>query len=405
MISDFFKLSVNNLRRRKLRSWLTMLGIFIGIASVIALISLGQGLQTAVTGQFASLGTEFLTIQNAGTGFGPPGSTVVTKLTDHDMKIIESTRGIKLAVSRLIRIGKVEFNGKTNFDYIADMPEEKEKMNLIYESMNIEAETGRLLQSGDSGKIIIGKNIAKKESFGKPIEVGNKINIQGRDFEVVGILKQSSSFQVNEVIIMFNKDLKSLLGINNEIDLIVAKVEKTEDPAVVATRLENALRKDRNEKIGEEDFSVQTPLEAVSTINSVLNAINVVVIGIAMISILVGGIGIANTMYTSVLERRKEIGTMKAIGARNSDVLWIFLFEAGLLGFVGGIIGIVIGLGIAFAVSGIANVAFGSNIISVTISFPLIIFAMSFSFFIGIISGFIPSYQASKLSPVRALRG
>ena len=107
MLSDLFKLSLNNLRRRKLRSWLTMLGIFIGIAAVVALISLGNGLQTAVTGQFASLGTEFLTVQNAGTGFGPPGSTVVTKLNDHDIKIIERVRGVQEVIPRLIRIVKI----------------------------------------------------------------------------------------------------------------------------------------------------------------------------------------------------------------------------------------------------------------------------------------------------------
>jgi putative ABC transport system permease protein len=404
MLSDFFRLSVNNLRRRKLRSWLTMLGIFIGIASVVALISLGQGLQTAITGQFSTLGTDFLTIQNAGTGFGPPGSTVVEKLNEHDLKIIGEVRGVKEAVSRLIRIVEIEYNGASSFNYIGDVPEDKSKMNMVYNAGNLEVESGRLLETGDKGKIIIGPNIAKKENFGKEIFVGKKIKVQGEYFEVIGILKRGSSFQVNDVIIMLNSDMKNILEIDNEIDLIVAKVEDTETPEIVADRIEQALRKDRNEKVGEEDFSVQTPLEAISAVNQILIAINVVVIGIAMISIFVGGIGIANTMYTSVLERKKEIGTMKAIGARNSNVLTIFLIEAGLLGFVGGAIGVGIGLGIAFSVSSIANSVFGSNILAVKLSIPLISFAMGFSFLIGILSGFFPSYQASRLSPVEALR-
>ena len=405
MLTDFFKLALNNLRRRKLRSWLTMLGIFIGIAAVIALISLGQGLRDAVTGQFASLGTEYLTIQNAGTGFGPPGSTVVEKLNDHDLKIVEGVRGIKEVVPRLIRIVKIEYNNAVSFNYVGDVSEDKIKMNIVYSSGNLEAEKGRLLEIGDKGKVVIGQNIAKKENFGKEIDVGKKINIQGKDFEVVGILKKGSSFQVNDVIVMLNSDLENLLGIDNEIDLIVAKVEDTEDPVAVSDRIERALRNDRNEKIGEEDFSVQTPLEALSAVNQVLTAINVVVVGIAMISLLVGGIGIANTMYTSILERKKEIGTMKAIGAKNSSILLIFLIEAGFLGLVGGIIGVIIGGGAALAVGAIANSFFGSEIINVNLSIPLIIFAVGFSFLIGIISGIVPSYQASKLKPVDALRG
>ena len=404
MLADFFKLSLNNLRRRKLRSWLTMLGIFIGIAAVVSLISLGQGLQTAITAQFSTLGTEYLTIQNAGTGFGSPGSTVVEKLNDHDLKIIEGARGVEEVVPRLIRIVRVEYNNAVSFNYIGDVPEEQTKMKIVYSAGKLKAETGRLLEIGDKGKIVIGQNIAKKENFGKEINVGKKINIQGEDFEVVGILEKGSSFQTNDVIVMLNSDLKNILDIGDEIDLIVAKVEDTEDPSVVADRIEKALRKDRDEKIGEEDFSVQTPLEALSAVNQVLTAINVIVVGIAMISLLVGGIGIANTMYTSILERRKEIGVMKAIGAKNSNVLSIFLIEAGFLGLVGGVIGVAIGSGAALGVSLIANNVFGSEIIEVNLSVALMVFAIGFSFLIGIISGAIPSYQASKLSPVEALR-
>ncbi len=381
-----------------------MLGIFIGIAAVVSLISLGQGLQTAITAQFSTLGTEYLTVQNAGTGFGPPGSTVVEKLDEHDLKVVEGVRGVKEVVIRLVRMVKIEYNNAVSFNYIGDVPEEQTKMKIVYSSGNLEAENGRLLEIGDKGKVVIGENIAKKENFGKEIDVGKKISIQGKDFEVVGILKKGSSFQVNDVIIMLNSDLKDLLEIGDEIDLIVAKVEETEDPAIVADRIEKALRNDRDEKIGEEDFSVQTPLEALSAVNQVLTAINVVVVGIAMISLLVGGIGIANTMYTSVLERRKEIGTMKAIGARNSNILLIFLIEAGFLGLVGGIIGVAIGGGAALGVGLIANNVFGSEIVTVNLSIPLMAFAMGFSFLIGIISGLIPSYQASKLNPVEALR-
>ena len=404
MLADFFRLSVNNLRRRKLRSWLTMIGIFIGIAAVVALISLGNGLQNAVMGQFESLGTDYLTVQNSETGFGPPGSTAAEKLTEHDLNIVEEVRGVEKASAVLIRVGKIEYNDAISFNYIRSISNEEENLKEEYRALDLETQEGRLLKIGDNKKVLLGSNYAKDTKFGKGVRVGKKIIINDEEFEVLGIFNPSGNIILNDAVVMFYEDLKENLDIGDEIDLIGVNVEDSEDPKIVADRIERALRRDRNLKEGEEDFSVQTPVEILSSVNQILTAINVVVIGIAMISIIVGGIGIANTMYTSVLERRKEIGTMKAIGARNSNVLSIFLIEAGLLGFIGGAIGIGIGLGIAFSVSGIANSVFGGNIIAVKLSIPLISFAMGFSFLIGILSGFFPSYQASKLHPVEALR-
>ncbi len=405
MLKDYFRLALNNLRRRKLRSWLTMLGIFIGIAVVVALVGLGQGLQRAVTAQFATLSTDKLTIQNAETGFGPPGSTVVEKLNEHDLKVIERVRGVDIVVPRLIRVTRVEFNNKISFNYIGDIPEEDEKMELVYSAAELKVRDGRLLKKGDKGKILIGSNIAKKETFGKKIEVGKKIKINSEYFEVIGILKKASTFIINDAILMLNDDIVELLEIGDEIDLIVAQVEEPKEIKDVAERIEKEMRRDRDLEVGEEDFSVQTPLEAIGAVNSVLSSVNAVVIGIAMISLIVGGIGIANTMYTSVLERKKEIGTMKAIGAKNSDVLMIFLIESGLMGLTGGLIGVLIGAGLSISAASFANNFFGNEIITVNISIPFIVSMIIFAFLIGIFSGLIPSYQASKLKPVDALRG
>jgi putative ABC transport system permease protein len=203
---------------------------------------------------------------------------------------------------------------------------------------------------------------------------------------------------------MNEKDMKKLLNINDEYDLIVAQVSNSNQAEAVAEKIKEALRKDRKEKIGEEDFSVQTPLQSISSVNTILNIINLIVGGIAAISLLIGGIGIANTMYTSVLERTKEIGTMKAVGAKNSDILYIFIIESGLLGLIGGIMGAGLGIFLAFGVSGIANAAFGSQILSVQISYLLIFGSIAFALAIGLASGLIPAFQASKLKPVEALR-
>jgi putative ABC transport system permease protein len=268
----------------------------------------------------------------------------------------------------------------------------------------LQLEDGRLLKEGDKGKVVLGSSFTGDE-FGKKIRVGSVLSIQGKNFEVVGILKPASSFQVNLAILMMENDMKEILNIGDEIDIIMIKTQSIQETEQVAGRIEQKLRKDRNEKVGEEDFSVLTPLQAISSINTVLNVINIVVTGIAAISLVVGGIGIMNTMYTSVLERTKEIGTMKAIGARNSDILKIFLIESALLGLVGGIIGALIGLSFAFIASFGANSAFGSSIISVSISYPLLLGAILFSSLIGTFAGLLPAYQASRLNPVEALRG
>ncbi len=382
-----------------------MLGIFIGIAAVVSLISLGSGLQQAVTGQLGSLSVDKLTIQNKGTGLGPPGSTVVEKLNENDVKIVEDVRGVGLAVPRLIRITKAEYNEAVSFTYATNLPEEQKAAQLVYDSFDIKAGEGRLLKPEDEGKILIGYDFGRTKQFEKDLGVGKKIKLNGKDFEIVGIMKKSGNFQLNNIIIMPSKDMENLLDIKNEWDLIVVQVQDKNQIDEVSASIEDALRKDRNEKIGEETFSVETPVQALGAVNTILNTINAIIVGIAAISLLVGGVGIANTMYTSVIERKKEIGVMKAVGATNRDILFVFIIESGLLGLAGGIIGALLGLGGAIGISNAANSALGSDLLKVMISYPLLLGSVGFSFFLGIIFGVLPAMQASRLNPVEALRG
>ena len=382
-----------------------MLGIFIGIAAVVSLISLGSGLQQTVTGQLGSLSVDKLTIQNKGTGLGPPGSTVVEKLNENDVKIVEDVRGVGLAVPRLIRITKAEYNEAVSFTYATNLPEEQKAAQLVYDSFDIKAGEGRLLKPEDEGKILIGYDFGRTKQFEKDLGVGKKIKLNGKDFEIVGIMKKSGNFQLNNIIIMPSKDMENLLDIKNEWDLIVVQVQDKNQIDEVSASIEDALRKDRNEKIGEETFSVETPVQALGAVNTILNTINAIIVGIAAISLLVGGVGIANTMYTSVIERKKEIGVMKAVGATNRDILFVFIIESGLLGLAGGIIGALLGLGGAIGISNAANSALGSDLLKVMISYPLLLGSVGFSFFLGIIFGVLPAMQASRLNPVEALRG
>ena len=403
-MKDYFLLAFKNLKQRGVRSWLTMLGIFIGIAAVVSLISLGAGLQEAITGQLGALSIDLLTIQNKGSGFGPPGSTVAEKLNDHDLKLIKNIKGIDKTISRLIRIGSLEYNEISGFGYAASIPEDKESIDFIYDGFDFKAETGRLLESGDKGKILLGNNFLDMDDFEKDFRIGKIAKINGNDFEIIGILKQVGNFQMNSMVFMADEDIRELFDAKNEHDLIVVQVKDKDKIEEVAKNIERKLRENRNEKIGEESFSVESPVQTLGSVNTILNIINLIVIGIAAISLLVGGIGIANTMYTSVIERTKEIGIMKAIGAQNKDILSIFVIEAGMLGFVGGIVGAVIGLGGAIGLATLVNNSMNSELFAVSISYPLLLGAIGFSFFIGIISGILPAMQASKLNVVDALR-
>jgi len=407
MIRDYVNFTFKNVKKRGLRSWLTMLGIFIGIASIVALISLGNSLQKGITGQFSGFGTDKLTISNAETGYGPPGSTTIKKLTENDFNIINNINGIEFVIPRYVRSAEIKYGKVSNYQYVASLPIEEGKIKTVYNALNLKIDSGRLIKEGDTGKVLLGNNYFKEDIFGKKISTGKSIEIQGKKFKVSGILKEASTFIVNSIILVPEKDVKELFNIDNEIDLIVVQVKDEKNIKNIAEDIRNALRKDRNLDIGEEDFSVQTPEENLEAINTILSILNLIIIAIASISLFVGGIGIANTMYTSVVERTKDIGIMKSIGARNKDILLLFLFESSILGLVGGIGGVIIGLGLAFSISYMASIFLpGLEITTFGIDFSILLisFSIFFSFLIGAMSGIFPALQASKLTPVEALR-
>jgi len=404
MLKDYFFIAFGSLRKRFLRTSLTMLGIFIGIASVVALISLGQGMQNAINGQFASIGTDKVTVQGASGGFGPPGQSAAGLIDDNDLRLVRNVAGIDRAAGRLLKSVSVEFNGGTEIIFASSIPHDVEGRDLVEDSLDMKTVSGRLLKSVDRGKVVVGSHFWEDDHFGKPFSVGSKVLIGGKTFEVVGLLEKGAAF-ANNAIFLNERDLRDVIDIDeDEFSMIIAQVSPGAIPSEVADRVERAMRRDRGQKEGYEDFTVETSEELIASINTILGVVQAVFIGIAAISLLVGGIGIMNTMYTSVLERTREIGIMKAIGARNSDILWIFLLESGLLGLAGGIIGVLLGVGMSKVVEIAGRQVLGDLL---TASFPvwLIFGALAFSFTIGCISGVFPAREASRKSPVDALRG
>jgi len=404
MLKDYFIISIKNLRNRKLRSWLTMIGIIIGIIAVVSLISLGQGLKVVISSQFGDIGTDKLALQASG-GFGPPGTDVVKPLTKDHLEKVKKVNGVKIAAGRLLRNGKLEHDDHVGFGMAATMSE-GDGRKLIESALNLEAKQGRLLRDGDSKKVLLGNNFGEENAgFGKQIIVGSKVLIQEKQFQVVGILKKVGSFITDNLVLVEEDDLREILDIDDEdYDIIVMQVNQNADIKVVQENVEKLMRKERDVKKGEEDFTVQTPQAILGQVNSTLFAVQLFVYIIASISIIVGGIGIMNTMFTSVLERTKQIGIMKSIGARNSTIFSLFFIESGLIGGVGGIIGAIFGVIIAMSFAFVGRLLLGSELIMAEVSIWLVLGSIFGSFILGSIFGVIPAINASKLHPVDALR-
>jgi putative ABC transport system permease protein len=401
MLRDFFVLGLNNLKRRKLRSWLTMIGIFIGIAAVVALMSLGQGLQDYITDEFEKLGSDKIIIQPK--GMGPPGSAGGSLiLTSKDLRVIENVRGVEWAVGMLLKQGQASVGDEIGIGFASGLtPEDRKTLNELQGWRIIE---GRNLKKGDKFKVVVGYNHVYNDIWDKPVRVGSKIKIEGHEFKIVGVMGKIGN-PIDDGLLHVDKDLlKEILDVGDEESQIMVKSSPGFDTEEVADTIERKLRKYRGEREKQETFNVQTSEQLLNTFQNIFAVIQGVLVGIAAISLLVGGIGIMNTMYTSVVERTKEIGTMKAIGARNSQIMLLFLIESGLLGLVGGLIGVAIGVGLAKSAEYLAGLYIGTPLLQASMDPVILVGALIFSFVIGTMSGVLPALQASKLKPVDALR-
>lgn len=403
MIKDLIFLSLNSIRRRKLRSFLAIVGIFIGVSAVVSLISLSQGLSSSISEEFKKIGTDKILV-TAGANFGP-SPALQQKLNDHDLDIIRKTKGVETAAGVITRLVNVKFKEKTKTIPFHGIPLEKNELKLIEEIENLKIEKGQLLEKKDKTKSIIAYRLWNEETFfGKKLKLNDKIEIEGKKFEIVGLLKKiGSPFEDSHVYIDI-ETAQELFNLKNQYDAVFVRTQKNLLPDDVAEKIKEKMRKDRSLKKGNEDFSVETFENIISSFSSIFSIIQIVVIGIVSISLIVGSIGIMNTMYTAVLERTKEIGIMKAVGAKNTHILIIFLFESSVLGFIGGFLGIIVGSSLSKLIEILGQKTTASILIKTSLTPELIFFTLIFSTILGALSGILPAMQASKLKPVDALR-
>lgn len=397
MFTETLELALKAIIRNKVRSLLTMLGIVIGVASVILLVSLGQGLQNYITGQFESLGANTVNVL--------PGKV---SLDEGFAGSAPNFAGSKLTVEMGERLGRlggpieivgveseipasITYKGKSKYTTIAGMSPEYSDI------LNLKIEEGRGLTDADINagrKVVIIGNGIQEDLFGQSKALGKDVTIAQERYQVIGIIEEISSggfgIDIDNFVAMPITTHQRLSG-QNSVQVISLKARSKEDIDEVIDITKRYLA----QELGEDDFSVIDQSNLLGTITQILGVLTAALGGIAAISLVVGGVGIMNIMLVSVTERTREIGLRKAVGAKPSNILVQFLIESATLSLVGGIIGILIGWGGSLLISQFFPAAV--TIWSVALAFGV-------SALVGIVFGVAPALSASKLDPIKALR-
>lgn len=391
MLLEYFRLTTKNIRHRRMRSWLTILGIIIGVAAVVSLISIGQGLQNAIGEQFAKMGTQVIMVMPKGLQTGAAGG-----LTEDDVNALEKMPDIELVTPLLVSTAEIEYRREKKFIPVRAFPTKEAERR--FEGMSFEIADGRYFNPNEKYGAILGYKVAK-DAFEKEITPRSRIKINGVEFTVVGTFAQIGAPDDDNAIYIPMDTGRTLFNKPKEVNFIMLRIKQGVDVSQVAENIKKELKRAR----GNENFDVFTPEQILKQAGTILGIVQLILVGIAAISLVVGGIGIMNTMYTSVLERTKEIGIMKAIGATNYDIAFIFLTESGVLGLIGGALGVVLGSLIAEAVGAVAK-AQGFGLLLIRLDPMVIGGALLFAFIVGAMSGLMPARHAAQMQPVDALR-
>ena len=404
MIDDILKYSISNLWKRKLRSFLTILSILIGITAIFALISFGQGINSYMNQFGEEMGTDKIFLMpGSGLASAPGASNIL--FTDDDMDFLRKIKGIDEISGMFITSGKIKFKDyKEKYPFVIGLSTESSEKKLVEEMFGgIEITEGRTLKKGDVLKVTAGySNSVPNRMFKKPISVGDKVEINDVKVEVVGFYEEIGSPTDDAQFYISQEGFTEIFEIE-DFEYVYMRVSPDQNPSEVAEIVKKKFRKYRGQKEGEEDFTVQTFEDMMETFTNIIGILNGVLVLIALISVFVAAVNIANTMYTSILERTQEIGIMKSIGAKNKFILFVFITESGVLGLIGGAIGVFFGYLIAKG-GGFIAASYGLSMLRPAFPLWLIVGCLLFAFFVGTGSGILPSIRASKLNPVDALR-
>ena len=394
-----------SLAANKLRAGLTILGIVIGVAAVIAMVSVGRGAQATITDSINGIGTNLVFVFRGGSEDVRNPKPIT--LGDAEAIADPFQAPSVVAVAPVIQDnGKVTFGRESTTTNITGVTPDYAQVRRYSLTEGEFINQDEML--GQASVVLLGSDVADK-LFGRQNGlVGETVRIEGQPFRVIGVLKSKggSSFSNadNQVLIPFSTAQARLIrhSTTDQVDLLL--VEATSPQAVPAASDEVAqiLRSRHRTAIGADDFTILTQQDFLSTASTITNVLTIFLGGVAAISLLVGGIGIMNIMLVSVTERTREIGLRKAVGAHKMDIMIQFLAESSVLSLIGGVIGIILGYAIAFAVAQIAK-ANNANI-TPSFSIDITLIATLFSTAVGLFFGLYPANRAASLEPVEALR-
>lgn len=388
-LGQAIKISFKNITMNKLRAILTMLGIIIGVAAVIALTSLGMGASQSVSDEVSSLGSTTVSISLSGNSSDEEVVTYDELMSFEDLSEVE-------AVSPTVTTSSTLKNGTTSSEGVTVAG-----VNTSYEDVNdITVRTGRNIMDIDLDNrnkvVVLGSNVAT-ELFGFSNAVDQTIKIDGTTFKVIGVLEEQGeelSGSVDDQVLLPFTTAQRFIG-QTYVTSATVKMSSEDAVEIGMAKMEQDLY---NQFGGDEtSYSVRNQSSISDALDSVSNTMTLLLAGIASISLIVGGIGIMNIMLVSVTERTREIGIRKAIGAKKKDIMLQFLIEAVVLSAFGGILGALIGLGSAEVLSSMLDM-------TMQITWWIVGGSVSFSILIGIIFGIFPANKASNLSPLEALR-
>ena len=402
-ISDLFQETVLAISTNKLRSGLTILGIVIGIGSVIAMISIGQGAKGTIESSIESLGSNLVMVMpGAARTFSALAAARGTAqtLTIEDANTIESEVQFVQAVAPVVsRNSQIVARGKNTRTQIIGT-------NASYPNVrNVSMEYGNFFSEKDvlnQAKVAVLGPMPSDDLFGEGVNpVSQTIKIQGMNFKVIGLTKSKGGlglFSEDDIIFIPISTCQKFLTGNEYVSTIAIQAQSPKLIDIVQNGVTELLLRRHNIKDSQyADFTVMNQQDIIGAASSITDTMTILLASIAGISLIVGGIGIMNMMMTSVTERTREIGLRKAVGAKMSDINFQFLAESVILTFIGGFLGIILGWILSLGIS-----KFGG--ITTEVSFSSIILAFGVSALIGILFGYWPAQRAAKLNPIEALR-
>ena len=399
MVGHFFILTLKGMRYRPTRSWLTILGIVIGVMLVVVILSLGSGIKVAVSQALQMFGSELIQIYPGKETNPLLGFLGGQKFKERDLMQLEDIAGVEFVAPMEIAMFNVEYRGEKKALMVHAAPW-KGMIKTYEQSQGIKLAEGRWPRDDRVPEVVLGYK-AVNNLFNRPLTLGDEFVIKSRRMKVVGVVSEVGE-QMSDNIIYLSLDIfRDLTGTRGKASSAFVKVSPGANIDLIARHIE--FRLSQQESI--RDFSVITPDKADRLVGNVLSVIELVLVAVGLISLLVGAVGIMNTMYTSVLERTRQIGIMKAIGASADAIMTLFLVESGIIGVVGGVLGVAFGIGTAYAI-GLTAASFGVKGLFSLWSLDWLGFAvvLTVTFIIGVVAGLLPASQAAKMEPAEALR-